>query len=188
MPVVKVTLIKGYEPAVLQRLGERLTDAVRSVIDAPLDGVTIAVEEVQPAGYMRGRAAKSPGAPLLDPEIVVREYLAAMEMRDLDAARTYLGPGFSMTFPGGRRFDELDDLVTWSKSRYRSVGKTNDRFESVPVEDGTAVYCFGTLHGIWNDGSAFADIRFIDRFVVRSGKIVEQLVWNDLGEALAWST
>ena len=37
--------------------------------------------------------------------------------------------------------------------------------------------------GEWPDGTAFEGIRFIDRFVVVDGKITDQRVWNDLGEA-----
>ncbi len=47
------------------------------------------------------------------------------------------------------------------------------------------VYCTGTLEGQWLDGSAFAGIRFIDRFEVEAGRIVRQDVWNDLAEVRA---
>jgi hypothetical protein len=40
--------------------------------------------------------------------------------------------------------------------------------------------CHGTLSGEWPDGSAFSDIRFLDRFELRSGKLTRQQVWNDL--------
>jgi limonene-1,2-epoxide hydrolase len=43
---------------------------------------------------------------------------------------------------------------------------------------------FGTLYGEWPDGRAFEGIRFIDRFVVRGGRLADQKVWNDLGEQL----
>ena len=48
----------------------------------------------------------------------------------------------------------------------------------------TVVYCRGTLAGEWPDGRAFAGVRFIDRFEIDdAGRIVDQQVWNDLGEA-----
>lgn len=40
---------------------------------------------------------------------VVREYIAAMEARDLVAARALLGDGFTMVFPGGAVF--VDQMV-----------------------------------------------------------------------------
>ena len=187
MPVIRVTLIEGYDDATRVRIGERLTDAVRSVIAAPVDGVTVAIEEVKPSGYMRGRTAKSPGAPLPDPETVVRDFLDAMAARDLESARGFLADGFHMTFPGGNRFSELEGLIDWAKTRYKRVGKTYEGFDAAPGSDGVAVFCYGTLDGEWLDGSAFSGIRFIDRFVVRGGRISEQQVWNDLAETRAAS-
>ena len=111
-------------------------------------------------------------------EQVVREYLAAMERRDLAGAKTMLAPGFCMMFPGGRRFDTLEALVEWARTRYRSARKTYERFDAA----GDVVYCFGTLYGEWLDGTPYSGIRFIDRFTVRDGKLVDQQVWNDLAE------
>lgn len=90
-------------------------------------------------------------------EEIVRQYLAAMERRDLAAARALLAPGFHMVFPGARRFDTLEALVEWG---------------------------FGTLNGELLDGSSYSGIRFIDRFTVRDGKLADQNVWNDMAEVL----
>ncbi len=60
----------------------------------------------------------------MSPEAIVRQYLDAMERRDLAAAR------------------ELPD------------------------------------------GSPYSGIRFIDRFTVRAGTLVDQNVWNDMAEVL----
>ena len=113
-------------------------------------------------------------------EQVVRQYLEAMERRDLAAARRLLAPGFFMVFPGGRRFDSVEALVDWARGRYRSARKTYERFDT--AED--VVYCFGTLSGEHLDGSPYSGIRFIDRFTVRGGRLVDQQVWNDMGELL----
>ncbi len=120
-----------------------------------------------------------------DPAQLVRDYLAAMERRDLAAAKAMLAPGFSMIFPGGKRFETLDALVEWAKPRYRRALKAYDRFDAAPQTDGsTVVFCFGTLHGELNDGTPYSGIRFIDRFTVRDGKLADQMVWNDMGEVL----
>ena len=113
-------------------------------------------------------------------EQVVREYLGAMERRDLAAAKAFLAPGFFMTFPGGARFDSLEKLVESARGRYRSAKKTYERFDAF---DG-GVYCFGTLYGELLDGTPYSGIRFIDRFTVRDGKLLEQMVWNDMAEML----
>jgi ketosteroid isomerase-like protein len=120
-----------------------------------------------------------------DPAQAVRDYLGAMERRDLAAAKAMLAPGFWMEFPGGARFETLDALVAWGKRRYKRALKTYDCFDVAPQADGAAVvYCFGTLYGELNDGSPYSGIRFIDRFTVRDGKLIDQMVWNDMSAVL----
>ncbi len=116
---------------------------------------------------------------------LVRGFLSAMEARDLARAKTFLGEGFVMTFPGGVQLRTLEELIAWAAERYRSIGKTYAGFEELPPQAGgrTVVYCFGTLHGEWPDGRAFSGIRFIDRFTVGGGRLLDQQVWNDLAES-----
>jgi limonene-1,2-epoxide hydrolase len=116
------------------------------------------------------------------PEQTVRDYLAAMEARDIDRARALLADGFRMEFPGPVRMTGLDQLLAWAKPRYRFVKKTYERFDTCAADAAAVVYCYGTLGGEWPDGTPFAGIRFIDRFTVRDGRLVDQTVWNDLGE------
>jgi len=114
----------------------------------------------------------------------VKKFLQTMEARDLEGAKGFLADGFSMTFPGDARFAALEELIYWSRERYQRVGKTYDRFDECQGTDSTTVYCFGTLSGVWLDGSEFDSIRFIDRFTVADGKLVDQMVWNDMAETL----
>jgi hypothetical protein len=116
---------------------------------------------------------------------IVRAYLDTMEARDLVRAKRFLAPGFAMTFPGGQRFTTIEAVVEWAKPRYRLCKKRYERFDAAQGPIGTHVYCFGTLYGEWPDGAPFEGIRFIDRFTVRAGKLVDQMVWNDMGEARA---
>ncbi len=183
MPVITVILIEGYDEDFRRRFSERLTDTARMFTGAPADGVTIVINEVDRGSYMRGRLNRTPGSPPTPPSEIALSYLAAMEERDLDKAQGFLGPDFTMTFPGGARFSALDELVAWSKDRYRSIGKTIEDIHEVPEEEGAAVFCMGTLAGQWPDGASFSGIRFIDRFTVRDGKLTDQQVWNDLAEA-----
>lgn len=183
MPVVRATLIEGYDDQTRTRLAARLTDAVRATIAAPLDGITVVLEEVKPSGYMRRRQARKPGAPLPSGEELVRSFLAAMEARDLDKARSHLAPGFAMTFPGGARFSRLEELVEWGRARYKFIRKTYNSFDESFSQNGLVIYCHGTLSGEWPDGTGFSGIRFIDRFETAGGKLTDQRVWNDLAEA-----
>ena len=61
MPVITVTLMEGYDEQTRSELCTRLTDAVTDTIAAPLDGVTVVINEVPAANYMRGRQGRAPG-------------------------------------------------------------------------------------------------------------------------------
>jgi ketosteroid isomerase-like protein len=114
------------------------------------------------------------------PADVVRSYLEAWADRDLPRAKGFLAPGFTMVYPGDARFSRLEDLAAQMAQRYRGVRKRFERFDEAPAPEGTAVYCFGTLYGEFADGRPFEDVRFIDRFTVKDGRLVDHRVWNDL--------
>jgi hypothetical protein len=110
----------------------------------------------------------------------VDDYLAAIEEgRRADAAR-HLAPGAELVFPGGKRYRNLDELAEGSRGRYRSVGKHRDIYEISGA--GTLVYSIGRLFGENNHGVRFDHVRYVDRFRLRDGLIVQQWVWNDLAE------
>lgn len=90
-----------------------------------------------------------------------------------------------MTFPGGHVFHQLEDIVSWASGRYKSVRKTYDQFDELADGADTIVYCYGGLHGEDLNGQAIDNVRFIDRFVIRNGKIIRQDVWNDLAERVS---
>ncbi|MGR3497066.1 tautomerase family protein [Citreimonas sp.] len=185
MPVVTVDLIEGYDADTKARLGDALTNAVLGVVAAPPEAVIVLMNDHAPDSYMRGGQARRPGDPRADPKALVRDFLSAMEARDLDAARAMLAPGFTMTFPGDARMQTLEDLVAWSKPRYARVAKTYDRFDAAQDGATAIVYCFGSLSGDWLDGTPFSGIRFIDRFEIEEGRLTRQDVWNDMAEVRA---
>lgn len=127
----------------------------------------------------------APEGPEGEAVALVRRFLAAMEARDLAAARACMAEGAAMNFPGGARMARLEDLLAWARPRYRRVAKSYEGFEALDGAGGQVVWCRGTLSGEWPDGAPFAGIRFIDRFEVRAGLIRRQDVWNDMGEAMA---
>ena len=114
----------------------------------------------------------------------VRLFLEAHMIPDPVAAAKYVGPGFSLTFPGGRHYDHPSGASDFNKRRYKTVKKRMDIFDVVPGEDQTIVYSIGTLYGEWPDGTPFEGNRYIDRFIVRNGLIVQQEVWNESAERL----
>ncbi len=183
MPVVELHVLEGYEVAEKRRLAEAITDAVRFVVPAPPDLVTVMIHDVPKTNYYRGRTTRIPAVALPDPAEIVRNYLTAMEVRDLQQAESMIGAGFVMQFPGAEPMTKLQELIDWAKPRYNHVTKTYEGFDAMQSDgDAAIVYCRGTLSGEWQDGAAFESIRFIDRFEVVSGKIIRQDVWNDIAE------
>ena len=182
MPIVELHVLEGYGEDAKRRLGEALTDAVRIVVPAPPEAVTVMIHEMPTAHYYRGGVQRSGAEALPDAEDLVRDYLAAMEARDLSKAESMLGEGFEIRFPGTKVMTRLAELIDWAAPRYRFVTKTYEGFDVASAGGATVVYCRGTLAGEWPDGTTFAGIRFIDRFEVTDGKITRQDVWNDIAE------
>lgn len=186
MPIVELHVLEGYNSEEKQRLGEAITDAVRFVVPASPDLVTVMVHDMKPENYYRGRTTRQPASALPDPALIVRDYLAAMEAREIERARSMLGEGFTMTFPGTAPMHQLEELIAWSKPRYKFVTKTYEGFDAMQsTGDAAIVYCRGTLAGEYHDDSRFEGIRFIDRFEVTGGKLTRQDVWNDMAEVKA---
>ena len=181
MPVTQITLLRGYEQEAHQRLIDHVSKAVRSVIPAPEAGTTTFIQEV--VAYQRdGRFFDQGNAALQSATEVVKSFLLAMQARDLAHAQTHLHPDFQMVFPGGQSFLRIEDLWVWAATRYQHVEKTFKHFDESWQGDRSVVYCAGSLSGIWPNGTAFENIRFLDRFEVVAGKLARQDVWNDLGE------
>jgi ketosteroid isomerase-like protein len=117
---------------------------------------------------------------------VVEEFLEASMVPDPARARTYMVPDVKITFTGGRPFDDPAGTAAFNATRYRWVKKKFERTDVVAggTEEETVVYNTGTLYGEWPDGQPFSGNRYVDRFVVRAGKIVRMDVWNDSAELL----
>ncbi|WP_434441636.1 nuclear transport factor 2 family protein [Lentzea sp. E54] len=112
---------------------------------------------------------------------VVEEFLAAYGAGRLADAARHLDPAIRMIFPGGREYTNLNELAAVSATRYRFVDKHRDHYDSTGGAD-AVVFSIGRLYGENLHGVAFDNVRYVDRFVVRDGLIVEQRVWNDLAE------
>ena len=186
MPIVELHILEGYGSAEKQRLGEALTDAVRFVVPAAPELVTVMIHDMPRENYYRGRTARTPAPARPDPSNLVQSFLSAMEAREIDVAQAMLGEEFVMNFPAAPPMHTLQELIDWAKPRYRFVKKTYEGYDAMQgVGDQAIVYCRGTLSGEWLDGAAFAGIRFIDRFEITDGKITCQDVWNDIADIKA---
>ncbi len=122
----------------------------------------------------------------LSPAAVVDEYLRLLMIPDPDAARRWIAPGLQIRFTGGRTMDDPSECAAFNATRYRWVKKRVESTET--VAGGTAgltvVYSLGTLYGEWPDGTAFEGNRYVDRYVVSHGRILQMDVWNDSAEWL----
>lgn len=182
MPIVEAHILAGYSAAEKSRLTAALTDAIRLVVPAGDDAITVMVHEMAAENYARGGRSRAPAPALPDPEQIALDYLTAMEARDIDAAESMLATGFRMRFPGTPPMSTLAELIDWSKDRYQFVKKTITSTEASHQNGCAVVYVMGTLAGAWPNGNPFEGIRFIDRFEITGGKLVSQDVWNDLAE------
>ena len=117
---------------------------------------------------------------------IVEEFLEASMIPDPVRARTYMAPDVKITFTGGRKFDDPAGTAAFNAARYRVVKKKFERTDVVAggTDEETVVYNTGTLYGQWPNGDPFEGNRYVDRFVVRHGKIVRMDVWNDSAEIL----
>jgi hypothetical protein len=113
---------------------------------------------------------------------LVDKYLQLCEDRQLEKASEFLDPEIIMVFPGQRVYRTLEQMVQDAKGRYGWVKKNRTHFSSCSNGEDSFVTARGSLYGEALDGTAFADVRYIDFFVIRDNKIAEQHVWNDLAE------
>lgn len=113
---------------------------------------------------------------------LVRRWFDNLSARDLPGAATLMSPTLSIVISGGHRFARLEDFLAFGADRYASVHKQTDHFEVSEAAGGVAVYVRGEMSGAWRDGTAFAGVRWCDRFLVSGGVIVDLQTWSDLAE------
>lgn len=122
---------------------------------------------------------KSPG-----PKEIVEEFLRIIMIPDPAGARAFTSPELRIHFTGGRVMRDPSECSAFNAGRYAWVKK---RFEQTDLVAGATdqeaiVYNIGTLYGEWPDGTPFEGNRYVDRYVVKQGKIVQMDVWNDSAE------
>ena len=123
---------------------------------------------------------------LATPQAIVDEFLRVIMIPDPVAARAFVAPDLRIRFTGAREMRDPTECSAFNASRYQWVKKRIERTDV--VEGGTAaeaiVYSVGTLYGAWPDGTPFEGNRYVDRYVVRDGLIVQMEVWNDSAERM----
>jgi hypothetical protein len=115
---------------------------------------------------------------------IVEKFLIASMVPDPQTAALYIADHLAITFTGGRKYGHPRETTAFNAGRYKWVKKKMERSDVVPGHGETIVYNLGTLYGEWPDGTPFEGNRYVDRFVVRGGKIVQMDVWNDSAERI----
>ncbi len=115
---------------------------------------------------------------------LVQSLLDATMVPDPDTAATFMAPGSVITFTGGAQFKHPREIAAYNGDRYKWVKKSYGTYDVAAGTEGTVVYSLGTLYGEWPDGTPFENTRYIDRFVIRDGKVIRWDVWNDSAERI----
>lgn len=112
-------------------------------------------------------------------EELVDRYLTLFMEGKLDEAQACLAPDAQLIFPGGAVQTSLADVAAEVRRLYVSVAKKIDRTWSANLGDDVIVTTTGYLYGSTSGFGSFSQVRFIDFFTVRDGKIARQEVIND---------
>ena len=123
---------------------------------------------------------------IFDPAAIVEEFLRTIMIPDPEGARRFVSPDIRIRFTGGRVMSDIAECSAFNARRYAWVQKRFERTEVVTgaTQAQAVVYSLGTLHGAWPDGTPFEGNRYVDRYALRDGLIVEMDVWNDSAEWL----
>jgi len=124
-------------------------------------------------------AARSVHAEAID---IARDFLDALDRRDLGAATALLAPQFGMRVTGGHRFTSLADFANYAATRYAAMRKSGRQYDACDAALGVVVYAHGTMSGEWRDGGQFQDVRWVDRFLIQNGRIMELQTLSEIGE------
>lgn len=124
-------------------------------------------------------AARGPRSQAID---AARDFMDAMERGDLAAATVLCAPRFTLLAPGGLRCNTLAEFAEFGRGRYREIRKVEREFDACESAAGIVVYARGVMDGRWLDGSAFAGLRYVDRFLIVDGRVLELQILNELGE------
>ena len=135
---------------------------------------------------MQHLSPKGAAEPPQDPGAIVEEFLRLAMIPDPESASRYVAPDMAIRFTGGRAMNRPADCTAFNATRYAWVKKRFERTDVVQgaTADEAVVYNIGTLYGAWPDGTPFEGNRYVDRYVLRHGLIVQMDVWNDSAEWL----
>ena len=119
---------------------------------------------------------------LTEAEVLVTRYLDLFMEGRVEEAESMLAPDADLIFPGGAVQHSLMEVAEEVVRLYESINKTVTRTWAAHYGDDIIVTMTGFLYGVSRTFGPFEDVRFIDFFTVRNGKIVAQEVINDAAQ------
>ena len=127
---------------------------------------------------------------IMNAKEIVEEFLRIIMIPDPVAARAFVSPQLRIRFTGAREMKDPTECSAFNASRYKWVKKKFEQTDLVAGDNDNEaiVYNIGTLYGEWLDGTPFEGNRYVDRYVVKDGLIVQMDVWNDSAEWLLLRT
>jgi hypothetical protein len=162
------------------KIVHKMEHVLLTIVQAPIGGIPLtAAVHAPPETAMHDPTPAAPAA-------IVDEYLRLLMIPDAAAARRFVAPQLQIRFTGGRVMRDPAECAAFNAGRYQWVKKRVEATETVAggTPEATVVYSRGTLHGQWPDGTPFEGNRYVDRYVVSHGLIVQMDVWNDSAEWL----
>lgn len=117
---------------------------------------------------------------------LIDDFLDTIMIPNPEGARAFAAPDLRIGFNGGRAMRDPSECGDFNVSRYAWVKKHIERSNMVAgaTSEESVVYNIETLYGAWPDGIHLEGNRYVDRYVVRHGRIVQMDVWNDSAEWL----
>lgn len=174
MPIIEAHILHGYDPGTRTRLAHGLTDALRLVIPAPPESITVVVHELARENYMRGGALRRRGVALPDAADVVRRFHNAITTGDYDAAEAFMTKDGFFVVPGGARVDKPHDVAAFTASRWTEISVTVDSTDVCPGPEGPIVFLRTRINGTLRDGTRREGLRSIQRFQF-SGPLIARI-------------
>ncbi|WP_158970995.1 nuclear transport factor 2 family protein [Chachezhania sediminis] len=179
MAVVELHMPEGLTDDDRVRMGEAVTRAVQLIL--PVSSVTVMSHDYAASGFMRDGVLRQSPPALPDPEALVRSYLDVLVRDDLDLVRSYLAEGFTLRLPGRTATTDLAHYQKAVTRGCRHVKRKVTAIDVVPAGAEVVVYATGTMEGVREDGTPFAGYAWVDRLLLKGGRILRHEIWDDLG-------
>jgi|GEM_PF-4577771 len=76
------------------------------------------------------------------------------------------------------------EFFEWLQQRTPVSHYEYDTLHVIESDADYIIYASGTASGVLASGKKFANVRVLDRFLIRAGKILKKEAWSDMGDFL----